>query len=165
MTKPKQTGTKKSDNLVEKLDAFALELLAATEGGGVQQKVDIFKEIARWVGIKNRLDTGDTDEGSRLNGYRDQLANPAPPPAEPDRPGRAINKPGAARAASLKRWAKDGGPDTADDNGGSALDAIKSRLPRGSDLGDVRDLDDTGGEDDDTDGDSRGFRLGPHGGL
>lgn len=160
------TKEKKSDSLVFKLDQFASDLIGGCKDVPIQQRVDIFKEVARWVGIKNRLDEA-SDEGAVLHGYRDKLAGSDAPEAKPDpdrraRGGLFEGQRAGARKGGAARWGNNN--DTANDYGGSALDAIKSRLPRTDPRGDERDLDDPGGKADDAGGGDRRLRPGLDGG-
>lgn len=107
----------KSDDFVDKMDQFANELMdkARSSDVSLQSGLDTFKELARWVGIKNRL--GDLDgTGESLDEFRAKLRSSEAPPRS-----------GAPRGAN---WAKrNSTPHIVGGQGGSALDAIRRKLP------------------------------------
>jgi len=120
---------KKPDDLVVRLDSVASSLLdkATAEGVGLQEGLDCFKEVARWVAIKKGLTP--PDGGESLDELKRKLGQ-----ANGTTGGRtARGKPlsgGNQFAASHARFAH-----RPDGDGGSALDAIRAKVPR-PDIGD-----------------------------
>ena len=109
----------KADPLIESMDSFAAALLDEAKSGTstAQAKLDTFKNVSHWIAVKNRL-IGANEEGSDLDAFREQLRGDEPGPADRRKAGR--------RPALPKG------------HGGGALAAIKRKLPRDDDDGDVR---------------------------
>lgn len=128
MTKPKP---KKVDSLVNAMDEFANKLIEANKADNVAiaTRLDVFKAVSGWVGIRNRGADRDSDEppGEGLNAYRERLKS-----APSERAPGARNQAAAGRASSAAR----NGTTYPDGNGGSALDAIKARIPKSNVVGD-----------------------------
>lgn len=105
---------KSRDPLIGEMDAFAAELLKGAKSDtntSTQAKIDVFRTITQWIGTKNRLVD---DEGEDLDVIRAKLRAPAE----------------TAGGTPRRR------PDAFDGTGGSALAAIKRKLPR-SNAGDA----------------------------
>jgi len=107
----------KTRSLVDEIDEFAKELMQEarsvndsdeTAGIPLQTKLDVFGRVAQWIGIKNRLT--DLDQGAAIDEFKRRLKE-----------GR--NTEAGKRKARHFRNFPDG-------DGGSALDAIKSRIPQ-----------------------------------
>jgi len=129
---PKKLKQSRRDNeFLGKMDDFANELMdkARVDDVSLQTRLDTFKELARWVAVKNRLsDLGDAG-GESLDELRRRLrASQAPPRSGA---ARAANRGGDPFTSSYGRY----GRYYPDGEGGAALDAIKRKLP-GADDGD-----------------------------
>lgn len=99
---------KRGDPLIGEMDAFAAELLkgAKSDTTTSQAKIDVFRTITQWIGTKNRLVD---DEGEDLDVIRAKLRG----------------SPSETAGGTPRRR-----PDAFDGIGGSALAAIKRKLPR-----------------------------------
>lgn len=115
--KPKPSP--KGDPLVERMDAFAGELLTAAQvvpkegeqGVDFRDKLDTFREVARWVSVKKGM--SDAGGGESIHEFKARIHAED---GEADR--RAPRRFGPRRVIS-----------TPPNSGGAALDAIKGRLP------------------------------------
>lgn len=126
MTKPKPKAV---DSLIKGMDEFANKLIEANKADNVAiaTRLDVFKAVATWVGIRNRgADRGDEPPGEGLNAYRERLKS-----APSERAPGSRNQAAAGRASAEAKY----GP-LPDGNGGSALDAIKARIPKSNAVGD-----------------------------
>ena len=115
--KPKEAP--KGDPLIARVDEFAGQLLTAAQAPvqeGAQpvdfrDKLDVLKELVRWVAVKKGLDSG--DNGGGIDEFKRRLRedDSAADKGAPRRfgPRRVISRP--------------------PNSGGNALDAIKGRLP------------------------------------
>lgn len=126
MTRKAGIKAKKEDSLVKAMDGFATKLIEDNNKDTIPlaTRLDVFKALTGWVSVKNRIAALNPDdpEGAELDGYRNRIAAPKGETAEraPRYNGRA-----GGLATAAKRW----GSERDDDAGGSALDAIKARLP------------------------------------
>lgn len=115
----------RNEQIVHRMEALALDMLEGTKDVNLDIKMDVFERVGKWVSIKNKLENQD---GGDIRDYKRILHGES-----------EIDKhPAAARRSGRKH---------AVPNGGSRLEAIKSRIPK----------DDAG----DTDGDSVAV-VGPH---
>jgi hypothetical protein len=116
------------DELVEAMDAFAKKMLEASDTAGVHNQVDIFNAVTKWIGVKNRLNMADED-GSKINAYRDALADKAPIGAitRPSGHGYPFRDPEFAREANRRSQAVQRGSKSTGTT--KTLDALKRRLP------------------------------------
>ena len=119
-------------NIAKRMDYLARDLMAKASDGTLplEERVGIFKEIAKWVAIKNKLDDSGS-EGSGIDEYRNRLKSaaaggapdPGPDararPVKPPKPEFAIvGEPEGSRLAELRRRL----PPVPGDNGGGGLD-------------------------------------------
>lgn len=126
--KPPPAKAPKGDSFVQEMDEFAKELMGLAKGAtkldegavSLQTRLDVFRQLAAWVAIKNRLN--EADDGGALDELKRRITGTGPPSAGKAR-GDLKFKPHAAA------WAQHGSK-YPDGNGGSALDAIKRALPR-----------------------------------
>lgn len=129
MKQPKPKPDKSGDPLIARLDAFANSLLDTVqtvpkEGEQTiefRDKLDVLKELIRWVGVKKGIPDG--DNGGGIDDFKRRLEPPYGAPHS-GAPGHGL----APRIIS-RHPRKPGG------TGGSALDAIKARIP-GTNSGD-----------------------------
>ena len=123
MKQPKPKPDKGGDPLIARMDAFAGQLLDKVQGDGIEfrDQLDAFRELARWVAAKKGIDT--EKGGSSIADFQRRLEPPYGAPHS-GAPGHGL----APRIIS-RHPRKPGG------TGGSALDAIKARIP-GADSGD-----------------------------
>ena len=121
--------------IILKQEALALDLLKSAESSdSLDMKMDLFEKVGKWVWIKNKLE----DDGA--GGIADYKRRLHAEPSEADK----------HKAAGRSRGAEQ--------NGGSRLNAIKSRLPTANDGGDDGDSSGSGGEDAIDDGITGGNR-------
>jgi hypothetical protein len=122
-----KSKTKRAD-LVGAMDALAIQLLDEAETSeSLADKVAAFDRVGKWVAIKNKLEIRDEDTGTTLDDLKAKLQghHTRGKSGSVER----FSEPGAARAASLKRWRGDALAG-ADGNGGPALDALRAKIPR-----------------------------------
>ena len=114
---PKPKPDKGGDPLIARMDAFAGTLLDKVQAEGIEfrDQLDAFRELARWVAAKKGIDT--EKGGSSIADFQRRLEPPYGAPHS-GAPGHGL----APRAIS-RHPRKPGG------TGGSALDAIKARIP------------------------------------
>ncbi len=127
---PAKGKTSKTDTFIVEMDSFAKDLLDLAKGVNVISedqvplltRLDVFRQLAQWVSIKNRLSEADP-EGDVLDGLRNKLRK-GPPGGGTTRgkTARGGNQFGASWAAHGSKYP--------DGDGGSALEAIKRALPR-----------------------------------
>lgn len=127
----------KTDPIVAEMDKFAKELMdearsvnVKVEGDAaaddrqpvtLQTRLDVFRQLAQWVGIKNRLNEADPDGGS-LDDLKRRVRAKSPPYRGTARiPGPGGNQFASSAVKNARRYP--------DGDGGSALDAIKRQLP------------------------------------
>jgi hypothetical protein len=121
---------KKKDELVKSVDAFANELreLARKDDIILQVRLEVFRELARWVAVKNKL--SETEEsGDGLSELRQRINRPPQKGAPSERASQ--------RRESFSRFPENPA------RGGSALEAIKRALPRANGGDDANDGDDS----------------------
>lgn len=94
--------------LVKAVDEYARDLLKRGKEDnfeGLEQRVLAFKEVCRWISIKNRLDGDDEEEG--LNALKEQL-KPNHATGSSRTGNRSVHgpnwEPDAQRARIEKRW-------------------------------------------------------------
>ena len=122
--------------IILKQEALALDLLAeASKSDNLDMKMDLFEKVGKWVWIKNKLE----DDGA--GGIADYKRRLHAESSETDK------HPAARR------------PRPAQANGGSRLDAIKSRIPRTDDGGADHAGGSGGDEDSIDDGITGGHRV------
>lgn len=121
---PKPKPDKGGDPLIARMDAFAGQLLDKVQAEGIEfrDQLDAFKELARWIAVKKGA-IDPSKGGESLDDFRRRLEAPNGA-AHSGAPGHGL----APRIIS-RHPRKPGG------TGGSALDAIKARIP-GADSGD-----------------------------
>jgi hypothetical protein len=117
---------KPTDELVVQMDELAKELMTlarkpAKEGEepSLQSQLDVFKGIAGWVAIKNRIAA---PEGDDLDDLKQRLKSAPRGGAARNPTGRGRNSFEASAAALAGRFSPG--------NGGPALEAVKRALPR-----------------------------------
>lgn len=123
-------------DIIAQMDTFALDLLSGAKSAeALADKTAAFKEVAKWVAIKNRLE----DAGEEGEGIRDLKSRFKSDDAKPTR------GPGAGRGAHLRDRSRD--PD--EPGAGTGLEALRARIPgsgrRGDDGGVHGDRGDSGG--------------------
>lgn len=110
----------KPNDIIARMDGFALELLeAAPKAEALQDRIAVFKEIGRWVMIKNGLEDSD---GEGIRDYRHRLKGNAPDGKDDKRPStfNRVGKPPVALE-----------PD--DPSVGDGLAQLRARIPRSGD--------------------------------
>lgn len=134
MGRPPKKPPGKADPLIDRMDKLSNALMDKAEIVDVtlQAALDVHKQVASWLAIKNRLTDLDETPGG-LDELRRRLRSAETPPRrgaarEPGKGGDHFN---AARHALHSRGIR-----YPDGEGGAALDAIKRRIP-GSDPGDA----------------------------
>lgn len=111
--------------IILKQEELALVLLQEAKNcDSLDLKMDLFEKIGKWVWIKNKLED---DGAGGIADYKRRLHAES---------GETDKHPAARRSRS------------AEQNGGSRLNAIKSRLPNGSNGGLVGNSDGSVGKDD-----------------
>jgi len=124
----KNAKTSKRDEFVADMDNFAKELMSLAKGVNegvqvsLQMRLEVFRQLASWVAIKNRL--SDDPDGGALDELRNRLRSTKGPPG-----GGAARNPHPGGNPFNSAWNRFG-KHYPDGNGGSALDAIKRALPR-----------------------------------
>ena len=118
MKQPKPKPDKGGDPLIARMDTTAGLLLDKVQGDGVElrDRLDVFKELARWIAVKKGIDP-EGKGGSSIDDFKRRLEPPYGAPHS-GAPGHGL----APRVIS-RHPRKPGG------TGGSALDAIKARIP------------------------------------
>jgi hypothetical protein len=142
--KPKSTS--KKDALVDAMNELAKKMLEGGALAGVQNQIDVFTAVTKWIAVKNRLNLADEAEGSKINAYRDALEDTPAVGAiqrthsarKPDR-NTFRNVDVRERATSLSAR---GRRRTDRSSGGAELEALKRRLPDANGGGAVGDRDD-----------------------
>ena len=123
--------------IILKQEALALDLLQAAEkSDNLDMKMDLFERVGKWVSIKNKLEN---DDGGGIADYKRRLHAES---SETDK------HPAARRSRPAQA------------NGGSRLDAIKSRIPQSNDGGSDRFGSHSGVEDSIDDGHGGGNGIG-----
>jgi hypothetical protein len=113
--------TAKGVDLTEAIDVFAIELLAkAKTSDGLADKIAAFAQIARWVGIRYRLEDKGEQTGATLESLRARMRG--------ERSGRPHLTSEFGRNAALRRWGKPGASSTGE-NGGAELEALRAKVP------------------------------------
>jgi hypothetical protein len=103
------------------MDHFAIALLErAKSSDGLADKIAAFSQIAKWVGIRYRLEDQDEQTGTTLDDLRARMRG--------ERSGRAHLTSEFGRAAALRRWGKPDASST-DGNGGPELEALRAKVP------------------------------------
>jgi hypothetical protein len=129
--KPKSTS--KKDELVDAMNELATKMLEGAGVAGVQNQIDVFTAVTKWIAVKNRLNLSDEADGSKIDAYRDALADTPAVGAihraysarKPDR-NTFRNVDVRERATSLSVR---GRRRTDRSSGGTELDALRARLP------------------------------------
>ena len=122
--------------IILKQEALALDLLQAAEkSDNLDMKMDLFERVGKWVSIKNKLEN---DDGGGIADYKRRLHAES---SETDK------HPAARRSRPAQA------------NGGSRLDAIKSRISATNDRLPDGNSGSGGGEDSIDDGVSGGHRT------
>ena len=126
--------------IVSKQEALALDLLAeAAKSDNLDMKMDLFEKVGKWVWIKNKLED---DGAGGIADYKRRLHAES---------READKHPSARRSRSSEA------------NGGSRLNAIKSRIPGAVDADAHGNSGGSSGEDAIDDGVGGGLRSGLHG--
>ena len=121
--------------IILKQEALALDLLAAAaKSDNLDMKMDLFEKVGKWVWIKNKLED---DGAGGIADYKRRLHSES---SETDK------HPAARRSRPAQA------------NGGSRLDAIKSRIPQSNDGSSSRHGSHSGDEDSIDDGVTGGDR-------
>lgn len=117
-----------NDKLVEAMDKLAEKMLTNAEAAGITNQVDVFSAVVKWIAVKNRLNLSD-DDGSKINAYRDALADTPTEGAlhrtygsKHARDQFFRKRENVASAHTLKKSKRV-------PNGGNSLEEFKSRLP------------------------------------
>ena len=111
---------KPKDELVSSVDEFAKELmgLARNADTALQVRLDVFRDLARWVSIKHKIN--DSEDGTdELDEFRNRIKNPQTGKAAQGKHLRGDNRGGYRNRRK-----------TTPEYGGSALAAIRRSLPR-----------------------------------
>ena len=127
--------------IILKQEALALDLLKSAEDcDNLDMKMDLFERVGKWVSIKNKLEN---DDGGGIADYKRKLHAAT---------GETDKHPAAGRS---RRQAAA--------NGGSRLDAIKSRIPHADDVSADSHGGDSGDEDSAAAGHAGSNGAGLHG--
>ena len=93
----------RTESIIWKMDDLALAMLERVKGIsdaiGTDLQMDVFEKVAKWIAVKNKLES---DDGDGIAGYKDRIYGKAPKPK---------------------------GNTPKPTNGGERLAEIKSRLP------------------------------------